>query len=100
VTLRACSTGVQGQVNQGDEFGGLMRSLLYAGAGAVVATLWNVDQRSSRDFLEAMYCDIAGGKPAWQAIWSAQRALLGAADQPYLAHPYHWAPLVLVGDWR
>jgi CHAT domain-containing protein/tetratricopeptide (TPR) repeat protein len=100
VTLRACSTGMQGRDNHGDEFSGLVRSLLYAGAGAVIAALWNVDQRSSRDLLEVMYRDLANGEPTWKAMWAAQRALLERDDQPYLTHPYHWAPLVLVGDWR
>jgi tetratricopeptide (TPR) repeat protein len=100
VTLRACSAGMQGRANRGDEFSGLVRSLLYAGACAVVAALWNVDQRSSRDLLEVMYRQLAQGEPTWKAMWSAQRALLERADQPYLTHPYHWAPLVLVGDWR
>ena len=100
VTLRACSAGVQGRDNYGDEFSGLMRSLLYAGAGAVVAALWNVDQRSSRDLLEVLYHHLAAGEPTWKALWAAQRALRDRDDQPYLAHPYHWAPLVLVGDWR
>jgi tetratricopeptide (TPR) repeat protein len=100
VTLRACSAGIQGEVNRGDEFGGLVRSLLYSGAGSVVAALWNVDQRSSRDMLEIMYRRIAAGDPAWRALWLAQREFLERDDHPYLAHPYHWAPFVLVGDWR
>jgi tetratricopeptide (TPR) repeat protein len=100
VTIRACSAGVQGRDNYGDEFSGLVRSLLYAGAGAVVAALWNVDRRSSRDLVEVLYHHLAAGEPTWKAMWAAQRALWDRDDQPYLTHPYHWAPLVLVGDWR
>ncbi|GAB7193421.1 hypothetical protein NUM3379_41310 [Kineococcus sp. NUM-3379] len=100
VTMRACSTAVQGQRNRGDEFEGLVRSLLYAGAGAVVASLWNVDEPSSRRMLRVFYERLARGAPAWRALWEAQRHLRACEDEPYLAHPYHWAPLVLIGDWR
>ena len=90
---------MQGQENRGDEFSGLVRSLLYAGADGVIAALWNVDQRSSRDLLAECYRHLGAGAPAWKALWLAQRALMDR-DEPYLAHPYHWAPLILIGDWR
>lgn len=99
VTLRACSAGASGELNRGDEFGGLVRSLLYAGAAGVVAPLWNVDQRSSRQLVEMMYEGLASGQPVWLALQQAQRRLVEAGEDA-LQHPYHWAPLVYVGDWR
>ncbi len=96
VTLRACSAGASGELNRGDEFGGLVRSLLYAGAAGVVAPLWNVDQRSSRQLVEAMYEGLASGHPVWLALQQAQRRLVEAGEDA-LQHPYHWAPLVYIG---
>ena len=96
VTLRACSAGASGELNRGDEFGGLVRSLLYAGAAGVVAPLWNVDQRSSRQLVEAMYEGLASGHPLWLALQQAQRRLVEAGEDA-LQHPYHWAPLVYIG---
>ncbi|GAA3389681.1 CHAT domain-containing protein [Cryptosporangium minutisporangium] len=103
VTLRACSSGVVGERNNGDEFDGLTRSFLQAGAGAVLAGLWNVDQRSSSRLTSAFYRHWLDGSdhPArWQALRRAQLELLHDAAEPYLAHPYHWAAMSLIGDWR
>lgn len=102
VTLRACSTGLQRARNAGDELDGLTRALLYAGNASVIVSLWNVDQQSSRGFLTHFYryWDEYNYKDKWRAFWRAQQEFLGRTDEPYLCHPYHWAPLVLIGDWR
>ncbi len=100
--LRACSTGLQRERNAGDELDGLVRSLIYAGCRSVIVTLWNVDQESSLEFARTFYTHWGGSprEPKWRALWSAQRELRGSAAAHYLSHPYHWAPFVLVGDWR
>jgi CHAT domain-containing protein/tetratricopeptide (TPR) repeat protein len=102
VTLRACSTGLQRARNAGDELDGLTRALLYAGSASVIVSLWNVDQQSSRSFLTQFYkyWDEYNYKEKWRAFWRAQQEFLGRTDEPHLCHPYHWAPLVLIGDWR
>jgi tetratricopeptide (TPR) repeat protein len=103
VTLRACSTGLQSERNAGDEFEGLTRSLLYSGARSVIASLWNVDQRSSLALLRRFYSYWIGSgvrDEKWRALARAQRDFLIEADETYLRHPYHWAPLTLIGDWR
>ena len=102
VALRACSTGVHAERQRGDELQGLARALLHAGAGAVAVSLWNVDQRSSKDLFAGFYRSLLATpepEPAWRSLWLAQRALR-ANDVEYLRHPYHWAPVVLTGDWR
>jgi CHAT domain-containing protein len=107
VTLRACSTALVGERNAGDEFDGLTRSFIHAGARAVLAGQWNVDQQSSQALLSAFYENWL--RPAtrqrqrlqkWQALRLAQLEFLNSTAEPYLAHPYHWAPLALLGDWR
>jgi hypothetical protein len=99
IVMRSCSTGRIGQDNLGDEFSGLTRTLLGAGARTVLAPLWNVDAESSRMLLHSYYRGtITDAKPPWIALWLAQRELAARAD--FLAHPYHWAPYVLHGEWR
>ena len=44
VTLSACESGLS-KVQRGDELYGLLRAFLYAGAPAIIATLWRVDER-------------------------------------------------------
>jgi tetratricopeptide (TPR) repeat protein len=102
VTLRACSSGLVQQRNAGDEFDGLSRTLLYAGARAVLVSLWKVDQQSSRQLLARFYhhwSTSAHPSSAAAALQRAQSDLIGTTD-PALGHPYHWAPFALIGDWR
>jgi tetratricopeptide (TPR) repeat protein len=100
LTLRACSSGWHAPEHAGDEFTGLTRALLRAGAAATVAALWHVDRHSSGELLRALYRTWHGGEPLWRALWQAQRAMMDDTTSPWLNHPYHWASLVVVGDWR
>ena len=103
VVLRACSGSVHAVRNAGDELDGLSRAFLYAGNSAVMASLWNVDQLTSRDLLRAFYrhwSDPVKKPEKWQALQWAQQEFLRSAEEPYLRHPYDWAPFVLHGDWR
>lgn len=102
VTLRACSTGLQSQRNPGDEFDGLVRSLLFSGTAAAMVNLWNVDRSSSGELMRSFYRHWRSepDMEKWRALWKAQRELREDRSRPHLAHPYHWAPTILVGDWR
>lgn len=102
ITLNACSSGLQGQRNAGDEFEGFSRAFLMAGASALVLTLWNVHTHSSREFLARFYRHwLDPGEPLakWQALSAVQREFL-ESDSEVHRHPYHWAPFTLTGDWR
>ncbi len=99
VTLSACETALGtdllGAVPAGDDFVGLTRAFLHAGSGAVLASLWEVDDRSTPELMKAFYGRLAGVGPA-TALAAAQRSMLASGTA--LAHPYHWAPFVLVGE--
>jgi CHAT domain-containing protein len=102
VVLRACSSGVQGERNRGDEFEGLTRALLYAGAQRVIVSLWNVDRDSSKETFTRFYREWLGrdGHPSVASTMStAQRSLLEVATAPW-SHMYHWAPFICIGDFR
>jgi CHAT domain-containing protein len=99
VTLRACSSG-RSQVEAGDELLGLMRAVLYAGAASLIVALWNVHKKSSQLLLSTFYQawlrhEAGEPVPKWRALQQAQLAVFQAG----YAHPFHWAPFVLVGDW-
>jgi CHAT domain-containing protein/Tfp pilus assembly protein PilF len=97
VTLSACETalgsGYFAEVPAGDDFVGLTRAFLHAGSSAVLASLWEVDDRSTLEVMRDLYARLADARPS-AALAAAQRDLLGRGE---LAHPYHWAPFVLVG---
>ncbi len=85
VVLSGCETG-RSRVRPGDELLGLLRGFLLAGAEAVVASLWRVDDAASARLMEHLYGALAAGATVAGALRSAQRRL--AEDY---AHPYFWA---------
>src|SRR5450756_2216936 len=54
VTLSGCGTGLN-MVVGGDDLLGLVRGLLYAGAQGVLVTLWDVNDRSTAEFMKLFY---------------------------------------------
>lgn len=71
VTLSACESGLS-KVQRGDELYGLIRAFMYAGAPAIIATLWQVDERSTLIFAEKFYALIQQGLPYATALKAAQ----------------------------
>lgn len=91
VTLSGCSTGLNA-VAAGDELVGLVRGLLYAGAQAVMLTLWDACDRSTAVFMEAFYRNLRTNTNKARAAQLAMHDL--RAEYP---HPFYWAPFILVG---
>ncbi len=92
VTLSACHTGIN-TVFPGDELQGLMRGFLYAGAPALVVSLWAVNDRSTAEFMGELYRQLHAGNAKRAALRAAQMAI----KETY-GHPYYWAPFVLIGN--
>ncbi len=98
VVLSACQTGLGSgalaDVPAGDDWVGLTRAFLHAGAAHVVATLWPVDDWATAALMERFYQGYAGSADPVGALAAAQRALLA---QPATSHPFYWAGFVVVG---
>ncbi len=98
VTLSACQTG-RSVVGGGDELLGLMRAFLSAGAASLVTTLWEVEDRSTTQLMQAFYSHLMAGASKGAALRTAQLSFVLDSDVPdYYRHPYFWAPFYLVGD--
>jgi CHAT domain-containing protein len=102
VTLSACETGMgSGYFNEipaGDEFVSLTRAFLLAGSHSVLATLWEVDDRSTVELMKGFYKGLdQPGRSNDQAVALArvQRKLKNSTQYK---HPFYWAPFVLVGQ--
>ena len=93
VTLSGCGTGLN-VVLGGDELMGLKRGLLYAGAQGVLLTLWDVNDRSTADFMQLFYRRLMINPNKAQALQYAMEEIRKA-----YAHPFYWAPFVLVGKY-
>jgi CHAT domain-containing protein len=96
VTLSACETG-HAVVAVGDEPIGLTRSLLHAGARAVIQSHWRVDDEATSRLMAEVYRRLRAGAGRAQALREAQRAFIDLHDA--CSHPAFWAAFALVGDW-
>ncbi len=94
VTLSGCGTGLNVVVG-GDELIGLVRGLLYAGAKAVLVSLWDVHDESTATLMETFYQAMPMATDKAQALRLAMLQL--RETHP---HPYFWAPFSLTGKFQ
>jgi CHAT domain-containing protein len=94
VTLSACETG-RANVAASDELIGLGRGFLYAGAGALLVSLWQVADTSTLYFMERMYKALRDGASKAAAIRAAQQFML--AEESW-RHPAFWGAFQLIGN--
>lgn len=95
VVLSACQTGL-GKMVRGEGVVGLTRAFLYAGASSVAVSLWEVNDLSTSEFMEAFYKKMKEGKRKGRALREAKLEMIHS-DVPAYQHPYFWAPFVLIG---
>jgi CHAT domain-containing protein/tetratricopeptide (TPR) repeat protein len=93
VVLSACETA--GKEVNGEGLVGLTRAFLYAGSPSVVVTLWRVADRKTSDLMVRFYANLDATGDEAQALRQAKLGLLGKGGR--FAHPYYWAPFILVG---
>ena len=122
--LSACQTALGGPSEEGLEIAGLGYYFLKNSVDAVMASLWNVNDSSTSQLMQAFYTELAAGtaaKPVTkaEALRAAQLAMIGSSDsaapgedrftfrpensdaprpESGLTHPYYWAPFVLIGN--
>jgi CHAT domain-containing protein len=91
VTLSGCATGMN-FVSAGDELLGLQRGLFCAGATSLLLSLWDVHDESTAVLMQSFYKSFVqtGNMPG--ALQTAMHEL-----RERNAHPYFWAPFVLIG---
>ena len=92
ITLSGCATGVS-TVAGGDELLGLVRGLIRAGTRAALLSLWDVQDRSTLEFMTSFYQYLTAGT---SKAASLQKAVQHVRQQH--PHPYYWAPFGLVGN--
>ena len=97
VTLSACDTGVS-RFTSADELIGMSRGLFYAGAASVMLSLWQVSDESTCYFMENFYWHYVKNRQT--KTMALQLAMQAVKAKEEYAHPYYWAPFVIMGDWR
>jgi CHAT domain-containing protein len=92
VVLAACGTA-HGPIRRGEGVVSLARSFLAAGVPAVVASLWDIEDRRSRELFERFYSALQSGESPLDALQHAQLLLLTSDDHSLST----WASFVIVG---
>jgi CHAT domain-containing protein len=96
VTLSACDTNIGGY-DPSAVYSSLSRAFTKAGAPTVIASLWSVNDESTKQTMTVFYTEMAAGQSKAESL---RRAQLAVMRDPRFAHPYYWAPFVMLGDWR
>lgn len=91
VALSACQTA-RALIRPGEEWYGLARGFLAAGAGSVMAAQWDVEGWSAAALMHSVYRRIAAGEPLVRALARAQADSARAGE-----HPFHWAAFSVLG---
>jgi len=110
LTLSACETGLGGgKDGNGREIEGFGVLAQRQGAKGVMATLWAVADQSTAKFMREFYRFRQDGhltkadalRKSQLAFINGSRKKSGSSadpESPY-AHPYYWAPFILMGNW-
>ncbi|MCQ8897714.1 CHAT domain-containing protein [Limnobacter humi] len=102
--LSACNTaGETSKANSGEGFAGLTRAFMFAGAHRLMVSHWSVESATTERLVTHTFQGLTRGNTADAALDQARKDLIqdtltvgGVALST--AHPYFWAPFVLVGD--
>jgi hypothetical protein len=92
--LSSCASA-RGRILSGEGVQGLCGAFLSAGVRAVIATLWPVDDQTTRKLMALFYSRLAQGENVAKALRSAQMTL---SRESRTSDPFYWAGFVLVGD--
>jgi CHAT domain-containing protein len=94
VTLSACQTGLAHPL-RGDELLGLARGFMAAGAYSLVVSLWSVNDEVTTELMQRFYQNLVAGRGRAASL---RQAMLQLCKESRYAHPYYWAPFIVIGQ--
>jgi CHAT domain-containing protein len=99
--LSGCDTGI-GEIRAGEGVVGLRRAFQIAGARTVIMSLWSVEDRSTRQWMAALYANrLVKNLGTAEAVREASLTMLRQRRATGVStHPFYWAAFVAAGDWR
>lgn len=95
VTLSACETALSAEVAKG-WYVSPVNAFLTNKVRSVVASLWEVDDKSTSVLMEQFYKHLST-MPKAEAL---RQAMADVSARPEFEHPFYWAAFVLYGDWQ
>ncbi|MCH2045256.1 MAG: tetratricopeptide repeat protein [Saprospiraceae bacterium] len=96
VVLSACETGY-GKFQKGNGIASLARAFMYAGASALVVSLWQVNDKSTAMIMKQFYKNLANKMPKDEALQKAKLDYIASVDK-LVAHPAYWSSFIQIGN--
>jgi len=106
VILSACNTGAADGAGA-EAVSGLGRSFFYAGTRALLVTMWSVESSSAKKLTSGLFL-FQKQDPNLTRARALQTSILNLIDNEHIdyegsaiasyAHPFFWAPFIIVGD--
>jgi CHAT domain len=97
VVLAACRSHV-GRLVRGEGLLSVSRAFFHAGARAIVATSWAVEDRETAWLMREFYRALSDGLAPDEALQRAQRRAIAAGGRH--ASPAGWGAFLVIGDAR
>ena len=97
VVLSGCKTGI-GEIKSGEGLISLARAFKLAGANSLVSSLWEVNDRTSKDIMVSFFKYLKKGNSKSSALRMAKQDFLFNEVNEHYSHPYYWAGFVLIGN--
>jgi CHAT domain-containing protein/Tfp pilus assembly protein PilF len=95
VVLSACRTG-KGKMERAEGVTGLTRAVMYAGTPAVIASLWDVDDKATKELMIRFYRYMLGENSSKEE--ALRQAKLDLIKGKKYASPVHWSAFVMYGE--
>ena len=95
VTLSACRTAEQGSLLEGAS--GIAAAFAYNGCRNILMSLWDVDDKATKEIMTGFYRYLAEGKDKAAALRLSKLNYLKNTDR-YGRDPKYWAGIILAGD--
>lgn len=96
VVLSACETNL-GKLEKGEGVMSLARGFAYAGASALIASLWKVKNQQTASLFSSFYENIDNGKRASEALRAAKLNYLEETSDIH-ASPAYWTGFIFIGN--
>ena len=97
VVLSACETGL-GEIQAGEGVFGLRRAFQFAGAEAVMMSLWSVPDQETQELMTLFYQNWLKTKDKYSSFRNAQQEIRQIVLKRYGRDiPFYWGAFVMVG---
>lgn len=97
VVLSACKTS-KGELRKGEGVMSIARGFVNSGAKSVLASLWDIDQKSNNEIIYSFYNYLNQGYTKTEALNRAKLDYIYKNKNTSEVSPYYWSAITLTGN--